>query len=154
MGGTSGIGRAVAEALAKRGGTVYITGRDTARTEAIAAEIGPNVKGVAFDLSDPTSIGPALASLGPVDKVVVSAIERDSNNIREYDIKKALRLVTLKLVGQAGKSYSVQFQSALNNSAAWTTLRSITAATTGELTVTDADPSETRFYRLVSPAQP
>ena len=99
VGGTSGIGRAVAEALAKRGGEVYITGRDAARTAAIAAEIGPNVKAVALDLSEPETIAAALAGLGPVDKVVISAIERDANSIREYDIKRALRLVTLKLVG-------------------------------------------------------
>ena len=34
-----------------------------------------------------------------VDYLVLAAIERDANNVREYDIDAALRLVTLKLVG-------------------------------------------------------
>lgn len=101
VGGTSGIGRTVAEALAARGQHVVITGRDLARTQGIAAEIGPNVSAVALDLSEPTTIAAALADLGPVDKVVISAIERDSNTIKEYSVERALRLVTLKLVGYA-----------------------------------------------------
>ena len=37
--------------------------------------------------------------VGAVDHVVLAAIERDVNKVREYDIAGALRLVTLKLVG-------------------------------------------------------
>lgn len=99
VGGTSGIGKAVAEALAARGQTVYITGRDAARAQAVADMIGGDVHGLALDLTAPESIDEALKGLGAVDKVVISAIERDANMIESYDIKKALRLVTLKLVG-------------------------------------------------------
>jgi NAD(P)-dependent dehydrogenase (short-subunit alcohol dehydrogenase family) len=34
-----------------------------------------------------------------VDHVVLSAIERDSNTVKDYDVERALRLATLKLVG-------------------------------------------------------
>lgn len=101
VGGTSGIGKAAAEALAARGQTVYITGRDAARAQAVAAGIPGDVKGLALDLAEPETIAAALASLGPVDKVVISAIERDQLTIQEYDAKRALRMVTLKLVGYA-----------------------------------------------------
>jgi NAD(P)-dependent dehydrogenase (short-subunit alcohol dehydrogenase family) len=37
--------------------------------------------------------------VGDVDHLVLAAIERDTNSVREYDIAAALRLVTLKLVG-------------------------------------------------------
>jgi NAD(P)-dependent dehydrogenase (short-subunit alcohol dehydrogenase family) len=101
VGGTSGIGKAVAEALAARGQLVYITGRDQARTQAVADSIPGNVKAIALDLSEPATLAEALKGLGKVDKVVISAIERDSNQIQTYDLQKALRLVTLKLVGYA-----------------------------------------------------
>jgi len=42
---------------------------------------------------------PALAGLGAVDGLVLAAIERDVNTVTDYDIDRAVRLVTLKLVG-------------------------------------------------------
>lgn len=99
VGGTSGIGRTIADVLARRGEHVVITGRDLDRAIAVAAEIGKNVKALALDLSDPDGIAAALATMGTVSHLVISAIERDENSVREYSIKRALRLVTLKLVG-------------------------------------------------------
>ena len=40
-----------------------------------------------------------LESVGEVDHLVLAAIERDVNSVREYKIDAALRLVTMKLVG-------------------------------------------------------
>ena len=99
VGGTSGLGRAIAVALAHRGERVVITGRNAERTAAVAGEIGHGVTGLAVDLSRPQEIAGALAALGPVDHLVLAAIERDQNTARNYDLKRALNLVTLKLVG-------------------------------------------------------
>jgi NAD(P)-dependent dehydrogenase (short-subunit alcohol dehydrogenase family) len=99
VGGTSGIGRVVAEQLAARGDSVVVTGRDAERTQTIAAEIGSSVRGLALDLGRPAEIAERLGSLDRVDSVVIAAIERDENSVREYDVEGALRLVTLKLVG-------------------------------------------------------
>src|SRR5205823_14287332 len=41
----------------------------------------------------------ALGGVGPVRRLVLAAIERDENSVREYDVARALRLTTLKLVG-------------------------------------------------------
>jgi NAD(P)-dependent dehydrogenase (short-subunit alcohol dehydrogenase family) len=99
VGGTSGIGRVVAEQLAARGVVVVVTGRDAERAEAVAAEIGGPVSGLALDLAQPRGIGEQLAGLGTVHSIVIAAIERDENTVRDYDVERALRLVTLKLVG-------------------------------------------------------
>lgn len=99
VGGTAGIGRAIAVALARRGEQVVITGRSAERTAAIAAEIGHGVTGIALDLTRPLEIAAALAGLGHVDHLVLSAIERDQNSVRNYDVSRALSLVTMKLVG-------------------------------------------------------
>jgi NAD(P)-dependent dehydrogenase (short-subunit alcohol dehydrogenase family) len=99
IGGTSGLGLALAQGYAKRGRNVTISGRDPARAASIAAEIGDAATGIGFDLADVQGIAPALAEVGAVDRLVIAAIERDENTIRDYDLAKALRLSTLKLVG-------------------------------------------------------
>jgi NAD(P)-dependent dehydrogenase (short-subunit alcohol dehydrogenase family) len=99
VGGTSGIGRVVAEQLAARGDSVVITGRDEERAAAVAAEIGDGVRGLALDLSKPAEIAAALVGVDRVDSLVIAAIERDDNTVRDYDVERAMRLATLKLVG-------------------------------------------------------
>jgi len=78
---------------------VVVTGRDQARAQAAADEIGSSTRGIGFDLAEPHAIADHLAEVGDVDHLVLAAIERDVNNVHEYDIDAALRLVTLKLVG-------------------------------------------------------
>lgn len=99
VGGTSGIGRRVAEILSRRGDEVWITGRDQARAEGVAKEIGGKTHGLALDIAKPQEIAGRLASVGSVDHLVLAAIERDENSVKKYDIERAIRLVTLKLVG-------------------------------------------------------
>jgi NAD(P)-dependent dehydrogenase (short-subunit alcohol dehydrogenase family) len=99
VGGTSGIGRAVAEELAARGESVVITGRDAGRAAQVASEIGDGARGLALDLAEPAEIASQLEDVDRVDSLVIAAIERDENTVRNYDIESALRLATLKLVG-------------------------------------------------------
>jgi NAD(P)-dependent dehydrogenase (short-subunit alcohol dehydrogenase family) len=99
VGGTKGLGRRLAERFATRDRDVLITGRDAARAEAVAAEIGGRTRGAALDLAEPKDIAGCFSDAGKIDHVVLSAIERDVNTVREYDIERAVRLATLKLVG-------------------------------------------------------
>jgi NAD(P)-dependent dehydrogenase (short-subunit alcohol dehydrogenase family) len=99
VGGTQGLGWDLARHYAEAGRHVVITGRDDERAASVAAELGPNVTGAAFDLSEPDSIEPGLAGIGSVDRLALCALDRDHNTVAEYDTKKAIRLVTLKLVG-------------------------------------------------------
>jgi NAD(P)-dependent dehydrogenase (short-subunit alcohol dehydrogenase family) len=99
VGGTAGLGRDIAKRYVDKGYEVLITGRDLDRARQVADELGGGTKAVAFDLSEPTTIAPALADVGPVRYLVLAAIERDANSLAEYDMARALRLITLKLVG-------------------------------------------------------
>ncbi len=99
IGGTSGLGRAVAEHYAAGGRKVVISGRDGSRTASVADEIGNGTSAVSFDLAEPKSIAPALADIGSVDQLVIAAIDRDLNTVADYDIEGAIRLTVLKLVG-------------------------------------------------------
>src|SRR5579872_5701152 len=99
VGGSSGIGLAVAEALAARGERVIVTSRDAGRAEVAARKLGGDAIGLAFDLAEPQSIAVRLAELGPVDHLAIPAVERDRNSVKDYDIGRAIRLATIKLVG-------------------------------------------------------
>ena len=107
IGGTSGLGREIAAHYARQGAEVVISCRDTARAQKVAEELGGNTRGFALDLNDLEGIGSALAGLGSVRHVVISAIERDDNKIREYSIERASKLVNLKLVGYTAVVHSL-----------------------------------------------
>jgi NAD(P)-dependent dehydrogenase (short-subunit alcohol dehydrogenase family) len=99
IGGTAGIGRQIAERAVVRGDAVIIAGRDAERAAGVAKELGGDARGVAVDLSQPDTIAAGLADISRVDHLVLAAIERDMNTVANYDVARALRLMTLKLVG-------------------------------------------------------
>jgi len=101
VGGTSGIGLGLAGAYAVRGRDVVITGRSGERCAEAARRIsGPgSVSWRMVDLAEPQAIASGLGDVGAVDRVVLAAIERDQNTVADYDVARAVRLVTLKLVG-------------------------------------------------------
>ena len=78
---------------------MVISGRDAARAESVAAEIGGGTRGIALDLTSPHDVAERLADVGEVDHLVLSAIARDTNSVRDYDVDRAVELVTLKVVG-------------------------------------------------------
>jgi NAD(P)-dependent dehydrogenase (short-subunit alcohol dehydrogenase family) len=99
VGGTQGLGRDLARHYVEAGRRVVITGRATERCAAVALELGNDVNFAAFDLSEPETIAPGLEGVGPVDRLALAALDRDLNTVADYDVAKAIRLVTLKLVG-------------------------------------------------------
>jgi NAD(P)-dependent dehydrogenase (short-subunit alcohol dehydrogenase family) len=99
VGGTAGLGREIAKVFADRGRTVVVTGTNEAGVAAAVDEIGGSTRGIELDLTAPKEIEARLSGVGQVDFLVVAAIARDTNSVREYDIDKAIELVTLKLVG-------------------------------------------------------
>ena len=94
VGGTSGLGRRLAEKYAATGRPVVITGRDAARAEAVAGELSDAARGVALELTEPHDIAACLDGLAAVDRVVLAAIDRDANTVQDYDVEAALRRIT------------------------------------------------------------
>jgi NAD(P)-dependent dehydrogenase (short-subunit alcohol dehydrogenase family) len=75
-GATSGIGRAVAEHLARNGADLVVHGRDADRGSAVVATItedGGKARFVAADLSDPAQLDDLAEQAGPVDVLVNNA---------------------------------------------------------------------------------
>jgi NAD(P)-dependent dehydrogenase (short-subunit alcohol dehydrogenase family) len=75
-GGTSGLGLAMAAALATAGATVVLTGRSAARAAAVAAEL-PGAVGLGLDVVDESSVTSAVeqvcSRLGGIDMLVNNA---------------------------------------------------------------------------------
>ena len=101
VGGTSGLGLTLAKELAARAEEVVITGRDPAKAQAVAKQIGGRTRGLALDLAAPEEIAGRLADVGKVKSLIITAIERGDNSVKNFDITRASRLVTVKLVGYA-----------------------------------------------------
>jgi NAD(P)-dependent dehydrogenase (short-subunit alcohol dehydrogenase family) len=99
VGGTGGLGREVARHYADQGREVVLSGRDQGRAGAVAAELGGRARGIALELTALDQLGGALAGVGPVGSLVLSAIDRGSTSIDEFHIGQALSLATQKLVG-------------------------------------------------------
>ncbi|MFE1439663.1 SDR family NAD(P)-dependent oxidoreductase [Streptomyces sp. NPDC058739] len=99
IGGTSGIGLHFARTCAERGHDVVVTGRSEDRTKAVAHDLGGRTRGLALDLAETERIGDALADVERVDWLVLSALDRDFNTVREYRPADAARLLTVKLIG-------------------------------------------------------
>lgn len=99
VGGTRAIGLEIVKHYAAAGREVVLTGRTPENVAAAVTAVGGTVRGVTFDLSAPDTIAAALADVGPVGHLALVAIDRDQNSVADYSIERAIRLVTLKLVG-------------------------------------------------------
>ena len=107
IGGTSGLGKDVARHYAALGREVVLSGRDADRSGSIAEELEGNTTGIAVDLTRPKEVAGALAGLGPVDHLILAAIERDNNTVKDYDIDAAIDLVVSKLVGYSAAVHAL-----------------------------------------------
>jgi NAD(P)-dependent dehydrogenase (short-subunit alcohol dehydrogenase family) len=99
VGATRGTGRELAAEYARRGADVIITGRSKDDAVRVAAEIGGSVTGLALDLTKPVEVAGALATVPPVDRIVLVGMVRDQNTIKTYDVVAATELATTKIVG-------------------------------------------------------
>jgi 3-oxoacyl-[acyl-carrier protein] reductase len=77
LGGSSGLGRASAEALAAEGARVAVSARNPEKLEQVAGEIGNDCIAVPVDVSDPSAIEDGHRSiverLGPVEILLANS---------------------------------------------------------------------------------
>jgi NAD(P)-dependent dehydrogenase (short-subunit alcohol dehydrogenase family) len=99
VGGTRAIGLELVKHYAAQGRDVVLTGQSRENVDTAVAQVDGSVRGIAFDLAQPKAIAAAVADVGRVDRLALVAIDRDHNSVADYDLDRAIRLVTLKLVG-------------------------------------------------------
>jgi len=73
VGGSSGMGLAAAQRLARNGGKLVLVGRSSQRLEAAAATVDGEVATCAVDFSDATAVEAFFAEQGAVDHLVIAA---------------------------------------------------------------------------------
>jgi NAD(P)-dependent dehydrogenase (short-subunit alcohol dehydrogenase family) len=99
VGGAAGLGLEIVRHYAAQGRPVVLTSRDADRARKVAAQVGGRTEGLALDLAEPEGIADQLAAVTEVTHLVITAIERDENTVRDYDVARATYLTVLKLVG-------------------------------------------------------
>ena len=94
LGGSSGLGRASAEALAREGARVAVSARDEERLEAVAAEIGNGCVAVPLDVSDGSAIerahGTVVDRLGSVDILLANSGGPPAGDFADHDEESLL----------------------------------------------------------------
>ena len=115
LGATSSMARAFGRAVAERGATVYLAGRDMEDLKGAAVDLeargAPKARAVKFDARDPSTFGPIIAAAegeeGLINAAVFvgsmpeqSAIESDCDRVFSANTGTSCRLARRKLSRQ------------------------------------------------------
>ncbi len=89
VGGSSGIGLAVARETSRHGAVVTLSGRDADKARDAALSCGPDATGSAFDITDEADVAAFFSSAGLFDHVVVTAAQLQSGPVRDLSFEAA-----------------------------------------------------------------
>jgi NAD(P)-dependent dehydrogenase (short-subunit alcohol dehydrogenase family) len=100
LGGTSGIGLAVAQAAAGRGAEVIVVSSRPASVERALGQLPAGVRGIAVDLGDEDRVRALFDELGELDHLVYTAGESLSMMpLTEFDLRAAQGFFRLRFFG-------------------------------------------------------
>jgi NAD(P)-dependent dehydrogenase (short-subunit alcohol dehydrogenase family) len=99
VGGTSGIGLALARAAHRLGCKLTVTGRSAERVAETAKSVGHDVIGRHLDLDDAGSIVAALKEGPSVDHLVLLPLYQVATTVKDFNIGEANKLLHIKLTG-------------------------------------------------------
>jgi NAD(P)-dependent dehydrogenase (short-subunit alcohol dehydrogenase family) len=97
LGGSSGIGLAVAEQAAAQGANVVIASSNAERVQTAVESLGGRAQGKAVDLADERAVETLFGSLGAFDHLVFTAGDSlHVKNLDDTDLKEARRAFELR----------------------------------------------------------
>ena len=97
LGGSSGIGLAVAEQAASQGAKLVIASSNAERVQKAVESLGGNAQRHTLDLSDEDAVETLFAKLGAVDHLVFTAGDSlHLQNLADTDLKQARRAFELR----------------------------------------------------------
>lgn len=99
IGGSSGIGEALAKAYAARGALVVISGRRRDALDAALERIGPGHFAAQADAENPESLQAVADLHGPFDAIITTAAIYAPGPVAKADQKKAEAIFSVNLVG-------------------------------------------------------
>jgi NAD(P)-dependent dehydrogenase (short-subunit alcohol dehydrogenase family) len=97
VGGSSGIGLAVAKEAASQGAEVVIVSSNAERVQEAVRSIGGNVRGEAIDVSDEKAVEAFFTKIGAIDHLVFTAGDSlQLHKLADTDLKQARRAFELR----------------------------------------------------------
>src|SRR5712672_1015087 len=97
VGGSSGIGLAVAEEAASQGAEVVIVSSNAERVQEAVKSIGGNVRGESVDVSDEKAVEAFFTKIGAIDHLVFTAGDSlQLHKLADTDLKPARRAFELR----------------------------------------------------------
>jgi NAD(P)-dependent dehydrogenase (short-subunit alcohol dehydrogenase family) len=97
LGGSSGIGLAVAEQAAAKGAEVVVASSNAERVQKAIESLGGGTQGHAIDLADERAVETLFGSLGAFDHLVFTAGDSlHLENLADTDLKQARRAFELR----------------------------------------------------------
>jgi len=100
LGGSSGIGLAVAHQVVEGGGEVVIASSTAARVREAVAGLGAKAEGYTVDLADENAIQKLFSTLASFDHLVITAGDSlQLNSLSDMDMKKARQAFELRFFG-------------------------------------------------------
>lgn len=100
IGGSAGIGRAVAIRAARAGAQVMIGSRNAERVNAAVAEIGGTARGVPVDQTDAASLKAFFTAAGEIDHLILAGSEVKPGAFRAQSVPDAQASMASKFWGQ------------------------------------------------------
>jgi NAD(P)-dependent dehydrogenase (short-subunit alcohol dehydrogenase family) len=99
VGGSSGIGFAVAQSFIEAGASVTIASRSIDKLNTAAAELGGPVSVVALDTTDNAAVETFFAAAAPWDHIVISAAQTPTGPVGKLALEEAHRAMDSKFWG-------------------------------------------------------
>ena len=101
VGASEGLGLALAQAMAREGADLILSGRDKARLAAAVASLSRPARGVVVDVGDDASVAAAAQQLGAVDGVVFLAGVYWPTRAQDWDAAKVTAMCNVNFTGCA-----------------------------------------------------
>ncbi|MFI5960165.1 SDR family NAD(P)-dependent oxidoreductase [Cryptosporangium sp. NPDC051539] len=101
IGGTRGLGLELARAAHVLGARVTVGGRDREVADEAARSVGEECRANVCDLTDWSSIETFISACGPIDHLILTAVDRDVRPLTDYRPEESARAILMKTVGYA-----------------------------------------------------
>ncbi len=98
VGASEGLGRAVAEGLARDGAHLILSARNADRLAEICAKL-PNARSVPFDVTDLDAVRRAVAETGEIDGLVYNAGAYEPMRSADWDTEAVLAMTDVNYTG-------------------------------------------------------
>jgi NAD(P)-dependent dehydrogenase (short-subunit alcohol dehydrogenase family) len=99
VGGSSGMGLAVAKFANELGANVTLTSRDLNKAKTVASTIGEKVSGLALDIDDEAAVNSFFSAFSSIDHVYVAAGSTKLGGLTDGVLEENMKVFNTRLLG-------------------------------------------------------